>query len=179
MVHHRVGGPPWWALVVVVALVAVIVGLAASSFLLGPAVLVAAVVPLAVIALAFEPLFRRWQARHAVAIAEEAGAVEPITIWGKVAEAAGTCPTGATLERGAEFALSQGDIWPHMCQHARTAVLEAAQRMERGECLPDCPVAYHDADHAFRIELHHERKPVHLETEAADGGRWVAPWRRG
>ena len=163
VVQHHVGGPPWWAFVVVGGLVVVILGLLASSFLLGPAVLVAAVVPLAALVLAFEPLFRRWQARHAVAIAEEAGAVEPITVWGKVTEASGTCPTGVAPTRGAEFALSQGDVWPHVCEHARAAVLEAAGRMERGESLPEGPVWYHDADHAFRIELHRERRPVHVD----------------
>jgi hypothetical protein len=162
-VHHRVDGAPLWAFVLVGGLVAVILGLFASSFLLGPVVLAAAVVPLAVLALAFEPLFRRWQARHAVAIAEEAGALAPITVWGKVAESSGTCPSGVAPRRGAEFALSQGDLWPHMCRHARAAVIEAAGRMERGECLPECPVWYHDADHSFRIELHRERKPVHVD----------------
>jgi hypothetical protein len=161
--RHHVGGTPWWAFVLIGGLVLVILALFASSFLLGPVVLAAAVVPLAAVALAFEPVFRRWQARHAVAIAEEAGAVEPITIWGKVAEASGQCPTGVAAPRGAEFALSQGDLWPHMCPHARAAVLDAAGRMERGECLSETPVWYHDADHSFRIELHRERKPVHVE----------------
>jgi hypothetical protein len=161
--RHHIGGPPWWAFVLVGGLVLVILGLFASSFLLGPVVLAAAVVPLAAVALAFEPLFRRWQARHAVAIAEEAGAVEPISVWGRVSEAAGACPSGVAPTRGAEFALSQGDVWPHLCEHARAAVLEVAGRMERGESIPERAVWYHDADHSFRIELHRERKPVHVD----------------
>jgi hypothetical protein len=169
-IAHRgvdVGGPPPWAFVLVGGLVLGIIALYASSLLLGPAVLVVAVVPMIVLTLALGPLFRYWNSRHAVALAEAAGAVEPIQVWGRVTEAGGECPEGGTPRKGAEFALSQDDVWPHLCRHAREAVVETAAKMERGECIPDCPIWYHDADHSFRIELHRERNPVHVELRGA------------
>ena len=58
--------------------------------------------------------------------------------------------------------------FPHKCPVCHSeAVRETAAKMERGECLPDCPIWYHDADHSFRIELHRERRPVHVELSEA------------
>jgi hypothetical protein len=147
---------------VVVLALAGVVGLFLVSLFLGPVAFILAAL-VALLGLAMEPVFRRRRATHAVAVAEEAGAVEPITVWGRVAEASGTCPTGPTPLKGAEFALSQDEVWPHLCEHARAAVLELAGKMERGDSFPEAPLWYHDADHAFRIELHHERRPVHVE----------------
>jgi hypothetical protein len=162
IVHHRTAGPARLAQVVVVLVVAGVVGLFLVSLFLGPVAFILAAL-VALFGLATEPVFRHRSAEHAVAVAEEAGATEPITVWGKVAETWGRCPTGPTPVRGAEFALSRGDVWPHLCEHARRAVLELAARMERGESMPEAPLWYHDADHSFRIELHRERTAVHVE----------------
>jgi hypothetical protein len=162
VVHYRIPGSPRLAKAVVVLAVAAAIGLFLVSFFLGPvAFIMAAMVVL--LGLAMEPVFRHRGAAHAVAVAEEAGAVEPITVWGRIAEASGECPTGPTPLKGAEFALARGDVWPHLCEHARKAVVELSERMERGESVPEAPLWYHDADHSFRIELHRERKPVHVE----------------
>jgi hypothetical protein len=162
VVHYRVPGPPRLATAVVIVTVAGVIGLFLVSLFLGPVAFILAAL-VAVLGLAMEPVYRRRSAAHAVAVAEEAGAVEPITVWGRVAETWGTCPTGPTPPKGAEFALSRGDVWPHLCEHARAAILELSERMERGESIADAPLWYHDADHSFRIELHHERTPVHVE----------------
>jgi hypothetical protein len=162
VVHYRTPGPPRLATAVVIVAVAGVIGLFLASLFLGPVAFILAAL-VALLALAMEPVFRRRGAEHAIAVAEEAGAVEPITVWGRVAEASGACATGPTLVKGAEFALSRGDVWPHLCEHARRAVVELAEKMERGESIPEAPLWYHDADHSFRIELHRERRPVHVE----------------
>ncbi len=161
VVHYRVAGPPHLAQAVVVLVVAGVIGLFLVSLFLGPVAFIMAAL-VAAVGLAMEPVFRHRGAEHAVAVAEEAGAREPITVWGKVAETWGACPTGPTPVKGTEFALAQGDVWPHLCGHARQAIVDLSERMERGESIPEAPIWYHDADHSFRIELHRERKPVHV-----------------
>jgi hypothetical protein len=157
-----VAGAPILARVLGGGLIAGAVFLYLLSLLLGP--IPFAMIPFWVLGLLLVGVLTHGrEAQHAVAVAEEAGAVEPITVWGKVAETGGQCPTGATAPRGAEFAVSQGDVWPHLCPHTRDAVLELVAKMEHGEAIPDYPIWYHDADHAFRIEPHKEPRPVDVE----------------
>lgn len=146
----------WLALATLVLAALALIGL---SFFLGPA-LVAPLPLLALGVLALEPVFRQRGARAAVAAAQAAGATGPITVWGRVTRAVGTCPTGPMPGHGTAFAVARDEVWPGICEHARAAVLQVADRMARGESFPDVPIYVHDASHEIEIELHHERAPV-------------------
>lgn len=144
---------------------AVLIGLAAigvmASFILGPAVIVV-VLLIALLALIMEQVERRSEAERAADLAAAAGVRGPISVWGKVVDVFGRCPTDHTPQRGQAIVVAGGRVWPDLCVHARDAILSEATLIERDPELDSAPVRFHDADHEFDIELY--RAPAHLKA---------------
>jgi hypothetical protein len=123
------------------------------SLFLGP-VLMFPVMVLALLAIAIAQLLRRGEAREAAEVAAAAGAHAPVTVWGKVVNVTGRCPTGETPQPGQRFAVADGGLWPALCEHAQGVVLQEVARMERGETPDEVPARYHDADHTMEMALY-------------------------
>jgi len=75
------------------------------------------------------------------------------TPWGQITRVLGTCPNGITLRPGQQFTVTNGAVSPDLCVHARRVILAEATRMTDEEIVTETR-RYHDADHAFEIELH-------------------------
>jgi hypothetical protein len=146
----------------------VIVGLVAlatigvfASIVLGPAVIIPVLLA-GLLALGIEQLERRAEAKQAAERAAAAGVHGSITVWGKVVNVFGECPTGGTPRKGQSFVVASGQIWPELCVHAQTAILTEVERMERNHDIDAEPVHFHDADHQIDLELY--RAPAHLKA---------------
>jgi len=137
---------------VLVVVLGLIILLVATSLVLGPIVLFPVLI-LALLAVALAARVRRGQAQQAAELAHAIGARQPVTVWGKVIEANGRCPTGRMPAKGQLFAVAGGIVWPALCVHARRRIIEEAGRIERGAIVEEL-VHYHDADHHMAFELH-------------------------
>jgi hypothetical protein len=131
------------------------------SFVLGPAVIIP-VLFAGLLALGFEQLKQRTEAHQAAERAAEAGVQGSITVWGKVVNVFGQCPTGHTPTKGQSFVVASGQIWPELCVHARTAILSEVSHMERDRDIDAEPVRFHDGEHEIDLELY--RAPAHLKA---------------
>ena len=105
-----------------------------ATLFLGPGLLPLVFV-LALAAFAVEQLGHRGEAKTAMHDGVAMGAPEPIVAWGKVAKVVGTCPDGETPSKGTSFVVADGRVWPRLCSHAETRILETAGRMEADEEL--------------------------------------------
>jgi hypothetical protein len=85
---------------------------------------------------------------------ETARTAMPVTMWGKVSQVVGRCPTGRTPQPGQLFTVEDGKIWPELCVHAERAILDQAARMGRDGKFMDGSAHFADADHELDFELH-------------------------
>ena len=83
------------------------------------------------------------------------------TAWGQITRVLGTCPDGTTPTPGQQFTVANDQVSPDLCVHARRVILSEVARMEHEEIVTETR-RYHDADHAFEIELHqaNEARPL-------------------
>jgi hypothetical protein len=146
---------------VVVALAALAIGGLVATIFLGPTVLVL-VLFAGLLVFTMEPLVRRTEAKETARHASEAGVHGSITLWRKVLEVTGHCPTGTTPHKGQTFVFANGEIWPKLCPHAEQAIMREIEHMEHDHDLPDQPIYFHDADHELHLEVY--RAPAHLRA---------------